>query len=438
MRRVLIVSPHFPPVNAPDCQRVRMALPHLREFGWDAHVLAVDPSGVEGFLDPDLARTLPAGQAVTRVPAVPAWLTRAVGFGGLWLRAGRRLAAAGAELLRRERFDLVFFSTTIFSAMKLGPRWLRRFGVPYVIDLQDPWVSDYYSRTGTPPPGGRLRYALAQWGARRAEPTVVRHAGHVATVSPAYADTLRARYPDVPAERYTVLPFAAAASDFQVVAERKIEHGLFDPADGLRHWVYLGRGGADLAPALRGLFGAFAAVRRSDARADRVRMHFVGTSYAKKGLARESVRPLARAAGLAAVVTEQTDRLPYLRGVSLLRAAGALLVVGSDDPSYSASKVYPYIMARRPLLAVLHENSPAAAVITACRAGEVVPFASGESTEALAARLAPALGRLLAATGTEPPTDWAAFAPYTAREMTRVLCRAFDSALPSPHRTGPR
>ncbi len=59
-RRVLIVSPHFPPVNAPDHQRVRMSLPYLYENGWEAHVLAVDPRFVAGFLDPYLLQTIPA------------------------------------------------------------------------------------------------------------------------------------------------------------------------------------------------------------------------------------------------------------------------------------------------------------------------------------------------------------------------------------------
>ncbi len=34
MKRVLIISPHFPPINAPDCQRVRMSLPYYRRYGW--------------------------------------------------------------------------------------------------------------------------------------------------------------------------------------------------------------------------------------------------------------------------------------------------------------------------------------------------------------------------------------------------------------------
>jgi hypothetical protein len=69
--RVLIVSPHFPPVNAPDHQRVRMSLPYLGEFGWEAHVLAVDPRYVEGFRDPGLLQTVPDDVPVTRVPS--AW-----------------------------------------------------------------------------------------------------------------------------------------------------------------------------------------------------------------------------------------------------------------------------------------------------------------------------------------------------------------------------
>ena len=42
-RKVLIVSPHWPPVNAPDLQRVRMSLSYYRQYGWEPVVLAVHP-----------------------------------------------------------------------------------------------------------------------------------------------------------------------------------------------------------------------------------------------------------------------------------------------------------------------------------------------------------------------------------------------------------
>jgi hypothetical protein len=405
-----------------------MMLPHLGEFGWEAHVLAFRPEAVEAARDPDLLATVPTDTPVIRAGAVPYQWTRPLGFGSLALRGGRSLRRAGDRLLRTHRFDVAFLSSTIFGTWRVGPYWRRRFGLPYVVDFQDPWVNDYYHRTGTRPPGGWVRYGLSRRKARRAEPVVVRGAAHVIAVSPAYPEALTARYPDVAADRFTTVPFAAAARDFETVRAGGIGHGVFDPADGLRHWVYLGRGGADMARGLRGLFLAVRQLREADPGAvNRVRMHFIGTSYAPPELARNTVVPVAEACGVADLVSEQTTRLPYLRGLALLQAADTILVVGSDDPGYSASKVYPCIAAGRPVLAVLHEASPAGRVVTACRAGCVVGFTETDTDEALAARIAPALDeRLRSPADHRPDTDWAAFEPYTARGMTARLCAVFD------------
>ncbi len=427
--RVLIVSPHFPPVNAPDHQRVRMSLPYLGEFGWEAHVLAVDPRYVEGFRDPGLLQTVPDDVPVTRVPAIPAGLTRRVGLGSLGLRSLGPLTLAGDRLLRTRRFDLVYFSTTIFPAMGLGPVWKRRWNVPYVLDMQDPWVGDYYARTGVRPPGGRLKYAFAQWLARRGEPGAMRGAARVISVSPDYPAVLRKRYPELPDDRFVVLPFGASERDAELVRRQGIRHSVFDPGDGLLHWTYLGRGGADMALALRGLFLALKRVRESDARINRVRLHFVGTSYARSGSGKPTVAPLAEQSGVGDLVREQTDRIPYLEGLALLRTSDAVLLIGSDDPGYSASKVYPCVLAGRPLLAVLHAAGLAGDVVRSCKAGAVAAFESDQSPEALAARVEPELRRLLdLPAGYAPPTDWEAFAPYSAREMTRKQCEVFDRA----------
>ena len=58
--------------------------------------------------------------------------------------------------------------------MALGARWKQKFNVPSVLDFQDPWVSDYYERhPERRPPGGRLKYGVSQWLARRLEPRTV-------------------------------------------------------------------------------------------------------------------------------------------------------------------------------------------------------------------------------------------------------------------------
>ncbi|MGA7725971.1 MAG: hypothetical protein WCA95_11885, partial [Opitutaceae bacterium] len=67
MKKVLIVSPHFPPINAPDMQRVRMSLPYYRAHGWEPVVLAVGKDWQLGVTEPNLLSTVPSDVRVVHV-----------------------------------------------------------------------------------------------------------------------------------------------------------------------------------------------------------------------------------------------------------------------------------------------------------------------------------------------------------------------------------
>ncbi len=359
MRRILVVSPHFPPVNAPDMQRARMALPLLRSRGWDPVVLAVDPASVEGaVLDPLLEQTYPADIEVVRVRGVSPRLTRPFGLGSLWLRCGRALRRAGERILAREKFDLVFFTTTQFDAFTLGPLWLRRFGVPYVLDYQDPWVNDYYARNGVRPPGGRMKYWFSQYTARRREPAALRGAAGVVAVSSSYGPEMAARYPDLDAARVRHIPFGASAADFDAARRHSPARPLVPFGDGRTHFVYAGRCGPDMNLSLTMLFRAFRRhLELAPGEAGRMRFHFIGTDYAPPPLGRYWAMPVAEREGVAEHVSEHCYRVPYFDTLHYLSKADALIVVGSNDPTYSASKIFPYLLARRPLLTIAHQAS---------------------------------------------------------------------------------
>jgi len=71
VKKVLIVSPHFAPTNAPDMQRARLALPYFKELGWEPVVLAVAPEFIEGgVLEPLLESTYPADTRIIRVKGI--------------------------------------------------------------------------------------------------------------------------------------------------------------------------------------------------------------------------------------------------------------------------------------------------------------------------------------------------------------------------------
>lgn len=408
--------------------RVRQCLPYLEENGWRATVLAVHPDYCDQPRDDRLLETIPETARVERVRAVDARATRRFGFGSLAIRAYPYLARAGGKLLESGQFDLVFFSTTAFAAIGLGPTWKRRYGVPFVVDLQDPWLSDYHRGPGAPPPpGGHLKYAISQCLAAIQERRAMRSVAEVICVSPAYPEMLLRRYGWMRPEQFEVLPFGADEMDLRVARRADVTQAVFDPRDGHRHWVYVGRAGDDMAPALNGFFGALAQTRAADPDRFRdLRLHFVGTSYAPNAQAVPSVAPIADRYGVGDLIREHPNRIPYFAGLRCLLDADALIVPGSDDPGYTASKIYPYILADRPLLALFHERSSVVDVLRKTGAGIVVTFAFDSTQADLANRVADAWFQ-------EPPspprTDWRAFEPYSAREMTRRACGVFDQAV---------
>jgi hypothetical protein len=417
-------------------QRARLALPHLRELGWDPVVLAVEPSVVEGaVLDPLLEQTYPADIPIVRVRGISSRLTRPFGFGSLWWRTAGALRRAGDALLAVGGFDLVFFTTTQFDAFTLGPRWLARFGVPYVLDYQDPWVNDYYHRTGTRPPGGPFKFWLSQFTARRREPAVLRSAAGIVSVSTSYGPDLFARNPGFDPAKFHHLPFGAATTDLDLSRHHRPARPLIPFGDGRVHFVYAGRCGPDMHLSLTLLFRAFSRYRNSHPElASRIRLHFIGTGYAPPPLGRHWVLPVAVAEGVAEQVAEHCYRVPYFDALHYLVAADSLLVVGSDDPTYSASKIFPYLLARRPLLTIVHQHS--LMLKLAREQGIATTYGFTTETNDLDSIVGSIHAGWFVSEGyhVTPSGDLRLLAAHTAAGMTRRLAAVFDHAISLPRR----
>ncbi len=409
-------------------QRVRMLLPFFWELGWEATVLAVWPQQVAAPQDEWLAEGLPAGIRVHRVNVLGLGWACLPGFGTLGLRALRALAKAGARLLSRDEYDLVYFSTTVFEVHILGPRWKRRFGVPFAMDYQDPWVNDYYrEHPDIVPPGGRLKYALSYALHRWMEPRVLRGCAGITSVSSAYPQQLLRRYPWLQGMRSLVQPFPGAQRDFERLKNSGVSQRVFDPNDGYSHWVYVGAVIPGMFPVLRALFRSLAATLPTSERA-RLRLHFVGTSYAPAGQAAPVVRPLAAEHGLADLVEEQTARIPYAQALKCLMDADALLAIGSDDPSYTASKIYPYLLARKPLLAIYHEQSSVVDLVHKVGGAACIPFSLPVDENLLAQ----SIGRSWLEDGgysKQHMLNETAFAPYTDRASAEAMCGFWEECV---------
>ncbi len=445
-RRVLIISPAFPPRSAPDSQRVRMSLPYYRENGWDPIVLCVTPAEVEAPEETVLLETIPADVPVYHCSALAKSISRRIGIGNLGWRAWWPLAALGAKLIREQRIDLVFFSTTQFALLPLGRIWRQLFGVPFVVDLQDPWRTDYYERSGVRRAPGGWKYQIARAQAALLEPWSFRKMSGLISVSEKYLHDLRSRYHwfhTVPsasvgfgaseldlevAKRLSpaLAPTAAVSSSFPAIPRAA---AIGNPVPS-HTFVYTGAAGPITPHAVSLLFSALALFRaEAPERAQRLRFQFIGTSYAPADRAEPTVLPIAEAFGVTDLVSESAARAGHLECIRAQAAADVLFLGGSSDLAYSPSKLYPYFWARRPILAIVFRNSVLERTLRRLGGAHRIVFAETEIVEARAQLVAYfrdlAEERLVSA---DPRDDVYFETHYLARSLTGRQTELFDRA----------
>jgi hypothetical protein len=274
--------------------------------------------------------------------------------------------------------------------------------------------------------------------ALKLEPRVVRHAAHFVAVSDGTNEEVRARYPGISADRFTGIPYGFEVSDFEALRAAPRANTFWNAADGNAHLVYVGAMLPKGYETLRALFAAVLELRNTTPQLfSRLRLHFFGTTY-EPNATKGRVLPVAREMGLDDHVTEHPARVPYLDALNILCSSDVILGLGSSEQHYTASKIFPNILARRPMLAVYHEASTVCDIVREAHAGELVTYSDDAPAERHVPEIATALRRVLTPGAYAPGrVRWDHFAEYSAQNMTRQLAAIFDSVVGVVEKTRP-
>lgn len=385
MKHVVIVAPSFAPSSHPPAIRTRFFATHLPEFGWRPTVLTVQPRYLEEHQDPEFLALLPRDLDVVRTGAIPQRATRMLGFGDLGLRS---FAFSLHRLLAqcRNGVDAVFIPGPPWYSFSLGPILRSWRGVPYVLDYIDPWVHSLDGHAARWSKAG-LAYRIATMLDRPA----ARGAAAIVSVSEGTNRLVRTAYPDIPEDRFTAIPYGFEPADFDVVRRSGARSQYLDASGRHLNVCYVGAIWPAAHATVRALFRAVRSVRARCPAAARIRLHFLGSTYAPGSLATPVVMPIAVQEGVADVVTERPARIPYLDALRVLLSADLLIALGSADPHYSASKIFPNLLAKRPLLALFHEESSVCQVLARAKSGRLVTFNDREPIETKAGEIESAL-----------------------------------------------
>jgi hypothetical protein len=359
-RRVLIISGSFRPAMLADMQRVRMLTWELPKLGWEVEILAPRASEIrQDAVDADSSDFFPPNVSFHEVGSFCRKLFEAAGSHTHGWRTLLPIYRQGCRMLASRRFDLVYFSTATFVYFALGRRWLKRFGVPYVLDFHDPWVNEQkvFGRNLS----GWIRRVANSLSEGLERSAVVNAAGLVA-VSPKYIAVLHRRYAKyspmwLAPGRNAVIHFGTLPSDLVEASRLLPEAARTEHPEIAIH--YVGAGGPIMARSLSVICRALASLRAGNSPlVSRVKIRLYGTTYGWKAGDPKFLENIAHAAGVAELVAEYPERVSYRRSLELLLQCDGALLLGVDDEGYMPSKLFGYALSGRPLLACLRRGSP--------------------------------------------------------------------------------
>ncbi|WP_343631878.1 hypothetical protein [Fluviicola sp.] len=197
MKKVLIITYHWPPSGGITVLRCLKLVKYLREFGWEPIVFTAKNASYQ-ILDESNLKDVPANLEIHRVPLFePTQLFKKISRRpvhkplqnitqssekkrglidtlSIWVRGNFFIPDARAswikpslkyleEYLKNNPVDAIFTDGPPHTNTVIGMRLSQKFGIPWLADFQDPWTQvDYYSKMLIGKRANRIHHQLEQ------------------------------------------------------------------------------------------------------------------------------------------------------------------------------------------------------------------------------------------------------------------------------------
>jgi len=363
-KRVLMVAYHFPPMNqSSGIQRTLRFAQYLPEYGWEPAVLTVHErayssvsqasmSEVPENLQVRRAFALDAGRHLSLRGVYPGWLALPDRWVSWWLGG----VTAGLAMIRRLKPDVLWSTYPIATAHLIGYSLQRLTGIPWITDFRDP-MAEFNE-----PTKAHLNKVL-QWIEYRA----LKHCKRAVFAAPGALELYAERYPEIPRSRMVVIENGYDESVF-ARAEQTANAGA-----GRSGPLTLVHSGTIYAAARdpRGFFSALSEAQRAGS---------IGPDSLKVVLRAtgcdDYVRELISRYGVHQIVTLEPS-IAYQAALAEMLAADGLLLLQAANCNYQIpAKLYEYLRAKRPILALTDPAGDTAAVLRDAGIDTIAPLDS--------------------------------------------------------------
>jgi len=268
-----------------------------------------------------------------------------------WLPA---LIKAGRRAIRGRKYDLIYISLGPFSSGFGALTLSRSSGIPLAVDLRDYWtlLGDYDLQSG-----------IFKKLSRGLEKSIYRHSSLIVTATEGIGTDAAEAFGAELAEKTVTVYNGWDEADFSALPEPISPSGF--------HIAYFGNIYARRS--LRHFYAALRRLREENALPAGTRVKLYGNFF------RETLREVEQSG-----IQDLIDIIPQLSHrealVAMRNSSALILVINSSSPRGTlTSKVFEYLRAQRPILALVPAQNEAAGLLRSCGHDLICAMESADS-----------------------------------------------------------
>jgi hypothetical protein len=313
------------------------------------------------------------------------------------------------RLVKEYPIQMIYSSSPPYTVSLIARKVSKKSGIPFVAGFRDPWSG--FEVTAP------KRWFLPHTIDRNLERSVFRDGEKIDVAWKGIAYDAVAKYPDLPAEKFIHIPNGFDSADYP-------EHNISKRAERVRGEKFIMTySGSLYGP--RNPKNFFRAIElllsRKEIDPNKILLRFVGRSGADLSEMFETplIKPLV----------QKLDYVPHSRAVELISDSDALLLIVDDIPSVGhivPGKVYEYLGAMRPLLAIAPPEGAIGDLLKETHGGEAVAHSD---IEGQARVIKGFYTNWLSGSSPSSEMDADAISHYERREQARKLAEVFDEVI---------
>ena len=365
VKRVLMIAFHYPPMRGSSgIQRTLKFSQYLPESGWEPIVLTAHPQAYSSTSNEQIAE-ISDQVAVYRAFALDT--SKHLSFKGCypglfalpdrWISWWLGALPMGLHLIQKYRPDVIWSTYPIATAHLIGLSLCRLTGLPWVADFRDPMTDVDY-------PPDPLTRRMYQW----IEEKTLSHCSRAVLTTPGAIKNHEARFPQIPASRFCLIEngydeenFAAAEAGLagKKINKNKqfmlVHSGIIYPSE------------RDPAPFFEALS---ALLQQGLITAERLKVILRATAHDDYLLRLIYQYRIEDIVSLAPPIS-------YREALAeMLAADGLLILQASSCNNQIPAKLYEYLRARRPILALTDPAGNTAAALIYLGVDTIAPLDS--------------------------------------------------------------